>query len=133
MKNMLDLFKNKKSDALEQLQKMVEPDFIKWEYMNGVNNPLNIAPESYLLDQLLMERKGLKEIHLAIKENYSSNIGLYGDWQKMLKELQPPVLIVWGENDKVFTKEAALAEAAHAGDLVGQDFLPLLRGHEDQR
>lgn len=109
LKNTMALFKNKTDANLEKLAKLVEPEYIKWEYLTGVKDPLRIAPESYTLDQLLMERKDLKKIHLSIKEDYQNNIVLYDSWQETLIQLQPPTLIVWGEKDKVFNVEGAFA------------------------
>ena len=108
LKNTMELFKNKSVDNLERLAKLVGPEYIKWEYTTGVKDPSKITSDTYSLDQVLMERKGLKEIHLAIKEDYKNNLLLYTTWQETLFKLQPPTLIVWGENDEVFTKQGAL-------------------------
>ncbi|MFC0776838.1 alpha/beta fold hydrolase [Flavobacterium sp. HJSW_4] len=105
IKNMMFLFNNENSAKLE---KLVEFDYIKWEYLTGVSNLFKIAPESYYLDQFLMQRTGLKEIHLAIKKDYVNNLAFYKVWQEKLKESQFPTLIVWGENDEVFLKEGAI-------------------------
>lgn len=109
LKSMISLFNNKTKDNLERLEKLVESEYIKWEYLTGVRDLSRIAPESYTLDQALMQRKDLKEIHLSIKEDYSSNLALYETWQETLIKLQPVVLIVWGENDIVFNKMGATA------------------------
>ena len=108
LKNTMELFKNKSVDNLERLAKLVGPEYIKWEYTTGVKDPSKITSDTYSLDQVLMERKGLKEIHLALKEDYKNNLLLYTTWQETLFKLQPPTLIVWGENDEVFTKQGAL-------------------------
>ncbi|MDR7369989.1 alpha/beta hydrolase [Flavobacterium aquidurense] len=109
LKNTMELFKNKNEENLEKLAKLVGPEYIQWEYTTGVQDPTKITSDTYSLDQMLMERKGLKKIHLAIKEDYKNNLPLYKTWQETLFKLQPPTLIVWGENDQVFTKEGALA------------------------
>jgi len=109
LKNSMALFRNKTKENLQKLMKLVQPEYIEWEYFTGVKDLSKIAPESYILDQLLMEKENVKEIQLSIKEDYKSNIALYNDWQQTLIKLQPPTIIVWGENDKVFTVEGALA------------------------
>jgi len=109
LKNSMALFRNKTKENLQKLMKLVQPEYIEWEYFTGVKDLSKIAPESYILDQLLMERKNVKEIQLSIKEDYKSNIALYSDWQETLIKLQSPTIIVWGENDKVFKVEGALA------------------------
>jgi len=108
IKNMMFLFNNENAENRVKLEKLVEFDYIKWEYLTGVSNLSKIAPEPYYLDQLLMQRTGLKEIHLAIKEDYENNLAFYKVWQEKLRESQFPTLIVWGENDEVFLKEGAI-------------------------
>lgn len=109
IKNAMLLFKNETAENQSKLEKLVESEYIKWEYLTGVTNLSTIAPESYTLDQFLMQRKGLKEIHLAIKKDYGNNLAFYSAWQERIRKLQFPTLIVWGENDEVFKKEGALA------------------------
>lgn len=91
-----------------KLDNIFEFNYTRWEYLNGVLDISKIAPESYYLDQFLLERRGVKEIQSELKRDSKTNTELYPIWQKSLKSLQPPTLIVWGENDKVFKKEGAL-------------------------
>ncbi|MBO9727249.1 MAG: alpha/beta hydrolase [Chitinophaga sp.] len=86
-----------------------ELEYTKFEYLHGVSDSTKIAPESYLLDQLLMDRPGNKEIQYKLKYDYRFNIAEYPKWQETLRKLSPKVLIVWGENDPVFLKPGALA------------------------
>jgi len=109
IRNAMLLFNNENSENRLKLEKLVEFDYIKWEYLTGVSNFSKIAPESYHLDQFLMQRAGLKEIHMAIKKDYANNLAFYKAWQDKLRESQFPTLIVWGENDEVFLKEGAIA------------------------
>ncbi|MCV2484779.1 alpha/beta hydrolase [Flavobacterium sp. SH_e] len=109
IKNSMFLFDNENSENSAKLEKLVEFDYIKWEYLTGVSNLNKIAPESYHLDQFLMQRIGLREIHLAIKKDYGNNLAFYKAWQEKLIASQFPTLIVWGENDEVFLKEGAIA------------------------
>ena len=109
IKRSIALFNDNSEENKFRLNKLVELEYIKWEYLNGVRDKSNIAPESYWLDHLLLERKGLKEIHLELKRNYAINLTHYEAWQKLLKEIQPPTLIVWGEFDEVFNKQGAIA------------------------
>ena len=34
--------------------------------------------------------------------SYGSNPPLYPSWQEYFRKYQPPMLIVWGKNDKIF-------------------------------
>ena len=103
-----DRFANQTPENLSKLQKLVEDDYVRWEYLNGSNQEL-VAPESYVLDNYLLKRPDVQRIQLSIKENYKTNIPLYSSWQELLKELEPPTLIVWGKNDEVFTPDGALS------------------------
>lgn len=126
IKNAMTLFKNESIENHAKLVKLVESEYIEWEYLTGVTNFPKIAPESYRLDQFLMQRNGLKEIHLAIKKDYGNNLAFYPAWQEKLRVSQFPTLIVWGENDKVFTKEGA--KAIH-NDLPNSKLIFYPTGH----
>jgi len=39
--------------------------------------------------------------------SYGSNPPLYPEWQRYLREHQPPALVVWGKNDKIFPAAGA--------------------------
>ena len=108
LKDISKLFGESTFESFFKLKKYFEFDYTKWEYVNGVQNISSVAVESYTLDQLLMDRDGVKDIQMELKENYKTNIVLYPEWQNALQRLQPVTLILWGENDEVFKKEGAL-------------------------
>ena len=89
--------------------KAFELEYTMFEYLHGVSDPSKVAPESYQLDQLLMDRPGNKEIQYQLKYDYRFNIAEYPRWQETLRTLAPQTLVVWGENDPVFLKPGALA------------------------
>lgn len=72
------------------------------QYITGVQDPESIAPESYILDWALLQRAGNQEIQLDFLFNYSSNIALYPVFQKYFREVNPPLLAIWGRNDPFF-------------------------------
>jgi pimeloyl-ACP methyl ester carboxylesterase len=80
-----------------------------FQYTHGVANPETIAPESYTLDQSLLERPGNKEIQLDLYLNYASNVALYPAFQKYFHEWKPPLLAIWGKNDPFFIPPGAEA------------------------
>jgi pimeloyl-ACP methyl ester carboxylesterase len=81
----------------------------RWQYTHRVANPETVAPESYTLDQALLERPGNKEIQLDLYLDYQSNLKLYPKFQAYFREFKPPLLAIWGKNDVFFV--AAGAEA----------------------
>jgi pimeloyl-ACP methyl ester carboxylesterase len=83
----------------------------KSQYIDGV--PINlldrIQPESYHLDQALLERPGNKDIQLDIFYDYQTNVELYPQFQAYVKDNKIPVLAVWGKNDAIFIPPGAEA------------------------
>jgi pimeloyl-ACP methyl ester carboxylesterase len=111
-----DILKNYKKNIDENTEasrakvyEAFELPYTKFEYLHGVSDSSKVAPESYLLDQLLMDRPGNKEIQFQLKYDYRFNIAAYPLWQQTLRQLAPSILVVWGENDPVFLKAGALA------------------------
>lgn len=107
LKEIKKLYDANTTESALQLNKYFELDYTKWEYLNGVQNEKKIMPETYLLDQFLLDREGMKAIQINLKRDYKTNIELYPLWQETLIKLQPPTLIVWGENDEFFKREGA--------------------------
>jgi pimeloyl-ACP methyl ester carboxylesterase len=81
----------------------------RWQYTHGVTVPESVAPESYTLDNALMERPGNKEIQLDLFLNYASNVKLYPKFQEYLQKSKPPLLAIWGKNDPFFIPAGAEA------------------------
>ncbi|KAL0640434.1 hypothetical protein Q9L58_000403 [Maublancomyces gigas] len=84
----------------------------KWQYEFGVTDPDRlalIAPETYYLDQALMERPGNENIQLDLFKDYENNLALYSKFHSYFRARQPPVLAVWGKNDVIFIPAGAEA------------------------
>jgi pimeloyl-ACP methyl ester carboxylesterase len=79
------------------------------QYTTGVRDPESIAPESYTLDQALLERPGNKEIQLDLYLDYANNLKLYPEFQAYFREFKPPMLAIWGKNDIFFIPAGAEA------------------------
>jgi pimeloyl-ACP methyl ester carboxylesterase len=79
------------------------------QYTIGVPNPESVAPESYTLDQALLERPGNKEIQLDLYLDYANNVKLYPKFQAYFREFKPPMLAIWGKNDIFFIPPGAEA------------------------
>ncbi|WP_446744145.1 alpha/beta fold hydrolase [Silvibacterium acidisoli] len=98
----------------------------KWQYVHGEPNPESVAPESYTLDQALLDRPGNNEIQLDLFLDYASNVKLYPAFQKYFRENQPPLLAVWGKNDVFFIPPGA---EAYKKDIPGAVVKFLDAGH----
>jgi pimeloyl-ACP methyl ester carboxylesterase len=81
----------------------------KYQYLTGVSEPGRIAPESYTLDQALLDRPGQSEIQLDLFLDYASNVALYPQIQGYLRAHRPPLLAIWGKNDPFFVPAGAEA------------------------
>jgi pimeloyl-ACP methyl ester carboxylesterase len=93
----------------EGLRQFLSLEMTKWQYTNGVANPEQVAPESYTLDQALMERPGNKEIQLDLILDYATNVALYPKFQEYFRTSKPPLLAIWGKNDPFFIPPGAEA------------------------
>lgn len=74
----------------------------KWQYMDGAEDTSKISPDSYLMDDLFLARQDNDVIQLALFKDYGSNIQLYDSWHEYFQKYQPPTLVIWGRNDKIF-------------------------------
>ncbi|KAI9712605.1 MAG: hypothetical protein M1812_006785 [Candelaria pacifica] len=99
------------TEAKNNLASMATYEVTKSQYINGTpsSHLNNIAPETYTLDQALMERPGNATIQLELLLNYASNVDLYPKFQTWLRDSKVPVLAVWGKNDVIFVPEGAQA------------------------
>jgi pimeloyl-ACP methyl ester carboxylesterase len=84
-------------------------DGIKEQYLYGTSKPERISPDSYNMDHFLFERAGIKDIQKALFRDYENNFAKYPEWQAYLRKHHPPVLLVWGKNDKIFPGAGATA------------------------
>jgi pimeloyl-ACP methyl ester carboxylesterase len=89
------------------LRAFLKPEATKWQYTHGAPDPSLIAPESYTLDQLGLDRPGNGEIQLDLFGDYKSNVALYPKFQAMFRAAKPPILAVWGRNDPFFLPPGA--------------------------
>ncbi len=106
--------------------KLFSFDATKWQYTNGVRNLQDLDPSTWTADQFLLDRPGNQEIQLKLFYEYGFNPPLYPEWQAYFRKYQPPMLIVWGKNDKIFPAEGAYP---YKRDLKNVEFHLLDTGH----
>ena len=112
-----------KRDAIRNL---LTYEATRWQYTDGVPNPEWVSPDGAAHDQFLLDRSGNDEIQLDLFLSYGSNPPLYPRWQEYFRKHQPPMLITWGKNDKIFP--AAGAEP-YRRDLKTLEYHLLDAGH----
>ena len=100
---------NRNTETEKPARALLTAETTKFQYTHGAKDPIRISPDSYTFDQLFLDRRGNDEIQLDLFYNYTSNVELYDQWHGYFRTKQPPMLIVWGENDPFFTVEGAKA------------------------
>jgi pimeloyl-ACP methyl ester carboxylesterase len=107
-------------------QNILTMEGTRWQYTHGVADPDRVAPESYTLDQALLERSGNKDIQLDLFLDYASNVKLYPNFQEYFRDSKPPLLAIWGKNDPFFIPAGA---EAFRRDLPNAEVRFLDTGH----
>ena len=69
----------------------------------------SVGPDGYSLDYYYVNLPGRAEMQNDLILDYRSNVALYPEFQKYLRDNQPPLLAVWGENDPSFIPTGAKA------------------------
>jgi pimeloyl-ACP methyl ester carboxylesterase len=96
------------------------------QYLDGVSDQARIDPSAWLHDQALLDRPGNVEIQLDLFYDYRTNVELYPRIQAFFRDRQPPTLITWGANDKIFPSDGA---HAYLKDLPKAELHLLDTGH----
>jgi pimeloyl-ACP methyl ester carboxylesterase len=110
----------------DDLRNLLTYEATKWQYETGAKHPELVSPDGAAHDQFLLDRPGNDEIQLDLFLSYGSNPPLYPGWQAYFREHQPPMLIVWGKNDRIFPPAGA---EPYKRDLKTLEFHLLDAGH----
>ena len=108
------------------LYKLVTPEITKFQYTDGVSDVTRVAPDNWVQDQALLDRPGNAEIQMDLFYDYRTNLPLYPKVQAYFRKYQPPTLIVWGKNDKIFPADGAYP---YKRDLPKVEFHLIDTGH----
>jgi len=74
-----------------------------WEYAP------TMSPDAILLMTASAQRPGVILARNDLWYDYGNNLKNYPTWQKRLREMSVPVLVMWGHRDDFFTSPGALA------------------------
>lgn len=96
------------------------------QYMEGAGDVSRVDPSAWVHDQALLDRPGNVEVQLDLFYDYRTNVELYPRFQEFFREHQPPALIVWGKNDRIFPPSGA---HAYLRDLPDAELHLLDTGH----
>lgn len=101
-------WKDKSEANAAKVRPVLELNATKWQYTEGFRDPVaHLSPDTWMLDQAYLDRPGNKDIQMELFYSYGTNPPLYPKWQEYFRQYQPPMLIVWGKNDKIFPGEGA--------------------------
>lgn len=81
---------------------------IKGQYVNGAPEG-SVGPDGYTIDYAYVQLPGRKDQQDDLIFDYQTNVRLYPEMQKYLRDHQPPLLAVWGKNDPSFIPAGAEA------------------------
>ncbi|MCF0075288.1 alpha/beta hydrolase [Dyadobacter sp. CY261] len=93
----------------DELRSFHSPDGLKWQYTHGVPDPALVSPDNWEIDLRHLEREENGQIQLDLFYDYQTNVILYPEWQKYLRDTNPEMLIVYGKNDFIFPVSGAEA------------------------
>ena len=84
----------------------------KWQYTKGVpeSDLHRIDPVAYTYDFLQgLATKEKQDVQLDLLYDYRTNLPLYPEFQKYLRESKVPLLAIWGRGDPIFVPPGAEA------------------------
>jgi pimeloyl-ACP methyl ester carboxylesterase len=120
------LWKDRTPASEEGVTGLLEFDTIKAIYLHGHKHPDLISPDNWNMDFCFMERPNARRVQLDLFYDYRTNVALYPQWQKFLRDGQPKTLIFWGQDDIFFTREGG---EAYLRDLPKAEMHRLDSGH----
>jgi pimeloyl-ACP methyl ester carboxylesterase len=122
----LRIWKNRTPQTEARLRELFELPATQKQYLSGVPDPSLVNPDAWQHAQWGMDRPGDKDIQFELHANYGSNVDRYEEWHAYFRRYQPPMLIVWGKGDFVFSTAGA---EAYAQDLKQVEMHLLDTGH----
>ena len=120
------LWKRRNPETEAPLLPFLSLEGIQTVYLHGHQQPERISPDNWQVDFSLMERPNARRVQLDLFYDYRTNVKLYPQWQQLLRRLQPPTIIFWGQNDIFFTPEGG---EAYLRDLPNAEIHRLNSGH----
>jgi pimeloyl-ACP methyl ester carboxylesterase len=120
------LWKNRTPETEQGVAGLLEFDTIKAVYLHGHKRPELISPDNWNMDFRFMERPNARRVQMDLFYDYRTNVALYPQWQKFLRDRQPKTLIFWGQDDIFFTRAGG---EAYLKDLPNAEMHRLDSGH----
>jgi pimeloyl-ACP methyl ester carboxylesterase len=120
------LWKNRTPETEAPLHGFLTPETIRTIYLHGARRPELISPDNWESDVAFLQRPHALRLNLDLFYDYRTNVPLYPEWQRFLRERQPRTQIFWGQEDIFFT---AAGGEAYLADLPSAELHRLEAGH----
>jgi pimeloyl-ACP methyl ester carboxylesterase len=121
-----DLWRNRNPETEEAVKRFTTREGIVWQYVDGVRDRERVSPDAWNMDCACLGRPLNGRIQLELLYDYRKNLELYPQWHTYFREHQPPLLVLWGRNDPLFSVQGAMA---YQRDLRDVEFHLLDSGH----
>lgn len=122
----LRLWTERTAETEANVRNLFELPITQKQYLEGVEDPTLVSPDSWTHAQWGMDRPGNKDIQYALQANYGSNVERYEEWHAYFRVHRPPTLVLWGKGDFVFAEPGA---HAYKQDLTDAEVHILNAGH----
>ncbi len=122
----LPLWKEQNATTIAAARGFLTAASTKMQYTAGAEDPSRLDPDSWTIDQALLDRPGVADAQLQLLIDYEKNVGLYDAWHAYFRTHQPKTLIAWGKNDPFFLQAGA---EAYKRDLPQAELVLLNGGH----
>ncbi len=115
--NVRKLFWQDRSAYEEQMrQALLSPEVARQRHADNVANLVRIDPDTWMDEYAFLTRPGMDRIQLDLMYDYRTNVAAYPLWQAYLRQHHPPLLVIWGKYDPLFTIGGALAYGREVPD-----------------
>lgn len=120
------LWKNRSPETEAPLHGFLTPETVRTIYLHGARRPELISPDNWESDVAFLQRPHAVRLNLDLFYDYRTNVPLYPEWQRFLRERKPRTQIFWGQEDLFFTPAGG---EAYLADLPGAELHRLDAGH----
>ena len=123
---MADFWRDGSEEHRNAVRGFLTPESTRAQYLGGVADPSLLDPDSWLVDQALLDRPGVDEIMLDYLYDIRNRVSTIDAVREFLRTHHPPALIATGANDALFP-EANMRH--YLDDLPDAEFHALDTGH----
>ena len=122
----MPLWKEQNAATIAAARGFMTLEATKMQYTAGAHDVAALDPDSWTIDQALLDRAGVSDAQLALFIDYETNVALYESWHEYFRTQRPKTLVAWGKNDPFFVQAGA---EAYKRDLPEAEIVLLDGGH----